>query len=125
MNIKLDENLGERCVDLLRGAGHDVATVYSQSMCAADDVSLIAMCRDEQRVLISLDLDFANPLIFPPRDYHGIAVLRLPRRPTLDDLHAAVATLIAMLERESIVGQLWTVERGRVRVYQDPDAPIP
>jgi hypothetical protein len=40
------------------------------------------------------------------------------------DLEAVVATLIEMLQRESIAGRLWSVEVGRVRVYQDPDDPI-
>jgi len=30
VKLKLDENVGRRCIDLLVAAGHDVATVYSQ-----------------------------------------------------------------------------------------------
>jgi len=31
----------------------------------------------KNRCIVTLDLDFLNPLVFPPEDYSGIAVLRL------------------------------------------------
>jgi hypothetical protein len=72
-------------------------------------------------LLVTLDLDFSNPFVFPPEDYFGIAVIRLPRRPTSDDLYAAVRTLVTALERESIEGKLWIIERHRVREYLPED----
>lgn len=45
MRMKLDENLGRRCVDLFAAAGHDVATVQEQGLCSAADVDVIAACR--------------------------------------------------------------------------------
>ena len=38
---------------------------------------VIAACGSEARGLVTLDLDFANPLVFPPEDFAGIAVLRV------------------------------------------------
>jgi predicted nuclease of predicted toxin-antitoxin system len=79
MKLKLDENLGQRGRDILSAAGHDMATVASQSLEKAEDAKLIECCRREKRAMVSLDLDFANPLHFRPSKYFGIAVLRLPR----------------------------------------------
>ena len=118
MKLKLDENLGRRCVDILTDAGHDVATVFAEGLAGATDHDVLDRCRKEQRCLVTLDLDFANPLVFLPSDYCGLAVLRLPSTPALVDLHQAAGTLVRALKSASIDGQLWIVQRDRIRQYQ-------
>lgn len=66
MKLKLDENIGQRGVQLLHQAGHDVATVVEQGLKSAFDSDLIEVCRTEGRCLVTLDLDFSNPLRFNP-----------------------------------------------------------
>ena len=122
MKVKLDENLGRRCVAELQAAGHDVATVAGEDLAGTWDARLIEICRAEERVLVTLDLDFGNPLIFEPR--RCIAVFRLPRKPTPTDLHTAVDTLIGALATRTIAGKLWMVERARIREYQPEDDEI-
>jgi predicted nuclease of predicted toxin-antitoxin system len=115
--LKLDENLGDRGADVLRSAGHDVSTVFEQQLTSAEDLDLLLTCTRENRCLVTLDLDFSNTLVFKPAKYKGIAVIRLPARPSHADLVVAVSTFAKALETKSIDGQLWIVERGRIREY--------
>lgn len=119
MRLKLDENLGKNPADALRQAGHDVATVPQQGLCGIEDSKLIKICSEESRCLVSLDIEFGNPILFKPADYHGIVVFRLPHRPGPQDLLDVVSTLIAGLAREDVAGKLWIIQKGRIREYQE------
>lgn len=121
MKLKLDENIGTRGRELLEARGHDVATIWDQNLASADDPEVIAVCRREQRCLVTLDLDFANPLRYVPSEYHGIAVLRLRGRASPEVLLQGLQTLADGLAREEIDGQLWVIQQGVIRQYRPQD----
>jgi predicted nuclease of predicted toxin-antitoxin system len=118
VRLKLDENLGTYCAELFRSAGHDVVTVKEQNLCSSTDNKILEICRAEERCLVTLDLEFGNPLIFNPTENQGIAVLRLPAKSTFQDLLDNVRTLIEGLARKGIKGRLWIIQRGKLREYQ-------
>ena len=93
--FKLDENLGQSCSHILAQHGHDVRTVVEEDLAGAYDHALINACRNENRCLLTLDLDFSNPLVFDPRQHSGIVVLRLPPHPRQ-----------SILSKRSILSQL-------------------
>jgi predicted nuclease of predicted toxin-antitoxin system len=119
MKFKLDENLGSRTADLIAGFGHEVETVYQEKLSGIRDELLFEACVSEGRCLITLDLDFADILRYPPQNAAGIAVLRPPHAASLALLTSLVRNLLAALQKESIVGRLWVVEASRVRVHDE------
>ncbi len=117
MKFKLDENLGSRTADVIAEAGHDVETVSTEKLNGVDDLRLYRVCTAECRCLITLDLDFADVLRFPPDLGPGIAVLRPPGTASLSVLSELVRTLLLAIQRETIAGRLWIVEPGRIRIH--------
>lgn len=121
MRLKLDENLGKTAASRLRRDGHDVTTVHEQGLAGCADPDLIDLCRRESRCLVTLDVGFANTLVYPPGRYAGIAVLRLPPRPALHDVLDVVESLAQALARHELSGRLWIVQKSRVREHQSAD----
>lgn len=118
MKWKLDENFGSRTAHLFLRVGHDTETVLQEQLGGSSDETLYAHCIREDRCLLTLDMDFADILRFPPHRTPGMAVLRVPRNPSLRLLEALVAVL-RFVATEPIRGRLWIVEPGRVRVRED------
>lgn len=101
MKFKLDENLGSFAAAILAADGHDVATVPGERLSGSSDRKLLRICVDEGRCLVTLDHEFGNPLIFPPRDYCGIVLLRVRGRANLNEIRAAIRTLVGALRDSS------------------------
>jgi predicted nuclease of predicted toxin-antitoxin system len=87
-------------------------------MSGQPDRTIYEACREEHRVLITLDLDFADPLRFPPGPTEGIVVIR-PHRPVLSLIRATLTGALPRLKATLLSGKLWIVDPGRIRVY-DP-----
>jgi predicted nuclease of predicted toxin-antitoxin system len=115
MRFKIDENLPIEFAELLMSAGHDASTVAAQGLQGKDDRSLVQKCLQEERILVTLDTDFADIRAYPPQDSHGFIVLRAGRqdRGHLVDVFREV---IPLLEREPLDRHLWIVEEARVRI---------
>ena len=118
MKFKLDENIGVRAQNLFLNAGHDIHTVRDEGLNGEPDTVLFEACCDEQRCLVTLDLDFSDVTRFPPTQSAGIVVIRVPRNPSLHLFQHLCEQFLTMLSQTSVQHQLWIVELGRIRVHQ-------
>ncbi len=56
--------------------GFEADSVSDEKLSGASDSVLSERCRTEDRVLMTLDLDFANVQAYPPKSHPGIVVFR-------------------------------------------------
>ena len=118
MRFKLDENFGTRTQQLFKAAGHEVQTVRDQHMQGCSDRSLYETCCSEKYCLVTLDLDFADIIDFPPAKASGIIVIRVSRNPSLALLEKLVRQFLEAIVQTSVEGRLWIVEPGHIRVHR-------
>jgi predicted nuclease of predicted toxin-antitoxin system len=109
MRFKIDENLPVEAADMLQQAGHDATTVHAENLVGANDQNLSVVCRNENRILISLDLGFADIRGYPPEEFPGIIVIRSKRQDKSTVLNI-IENLTRAFEKEAVAGKLWIVE---------------
>jgi predicted nuclease of predicted toxin-antitoxin system len=115
LKFKIDENLPQEVCALLQEASYDALSVLDQALGGADDPQVFQVCQKEQRVLVTLDVDFANIQAYPPQSTAGIIVLRLTRQDKPYVLNM-IQNLLPILEQETPARTLWIVEEERIRI---------
>ncbi len=115
LRFKLDENLPQRAEQALRGLGHDVETALSEGLAGAEDPRLLSACIAEDRILVTLDLDFSDIREYPPGSHRGVWVLR-PAQQSLDTVVRLVLAGVKLAAMERTAGQLWIIDERRVRI---------
>jgi len=116
MRFKVDENLPDEVAALFSLAGYDCVTVCDEGLGGRSDADISAVCRTEDRILVTMDKDFANVRAYPPGDSPGFMVLRLSRQ---DKPHVLkiVARTLPVLEAAVVSRRLWIVEDDRIRIH--------
>ncbi len=117
MKFKIDENLPGEFAAVLGQAGFEAATVAEEKLSGATDSVLLDRCRAETRVLVTLDLDFANVQTHPPGTHSGIVVFRSKTQDKLT-LISLLERIVPVLKSRSPEGQLWIVQPDRIRVRE-------
>lgn len=114
MKFKTDENLPAEAAGVLRDAGFDAETVWDEALAGSDDNTVAGRTRSEGRILVTMDLDFANIRAYPPQDYPGLIVLRLRSQDKANVVAVMMRVAIALGIRDPSA-ELWIVEEDRIR----------
>ncbi len=108
MKLKLDENLSRHLKPVLIGLGHDVLTAADENLLSHPDTEIAQAAKEEQRMLMTLDVEFADLRKYPPGSHPGVILFRplslspmsvntfitdFIRRTNLDKLAACVAVV--------------------------------
>ena len=76
MKLKLDENLSRRLKHGLSLLGHDVTTTADEGLLSQSDLIVAAEAEREGRILLTLDVEFADLRKHPPGTHPGIILFR-------------------------------------------------
>jgi predicted nuclease of predicted toxin-antitoxin system len=115
MRFKIDENLHDDVASLLTARGHDAETIHSEALRGCDDAVLADRCKNEQRALITLDLDFGDIRTYPPSLYDGLIVLRVADQ-SRSNILQVMERVIDALPHHPLEQRLWIVTNASIRI---------
>lgn len=113
MRFLVDANLPRSTLSLLSRLGHRADHVRDIGLGAAPDMEVAAMAMTLKATLLTRDLDFSDIRLYPPSEYEGIIIMRLPE-------DAVATAIVKVLERFLSHADILTRLSGRL-IILEPD----
>jgi predicted nuclease of predicted toxin-antitoxin system len=76
MKLKLDENLSCHLKPVLAELGHDVLTAADENLLSHPETEIARAAKNEQCMLLTLDVEFADLRKYPPGSHPGVILFR-------------------------------------------------
>jgi predicted nuclease of predicted toxin-antitoxin system len=115
VKLKLDENMSRHLRPVLEALGHDVLSVADEGLLSQPDPIIADAARAEGRMLLTLDVEFADLRKYPPGEHPGIILFR-PHSFGPLGTNEMVRAFIESADLASLVGCVVVVEPGRMRI---------
>ncbi len=110
----LDANIPYSAKELF-SKPHEVLHVQDLNLQQEEDTVIIAWAKKNKAALISRDFDFANILNFPPKEYFGIIILKIPPFYAAEDIKRVLKNFLSNVDLASIPKSTIIVEETRWR----------
>jgi|Deesub1362A_J573_1020465.scaffolds.fasta_scaffold01962_7 predicted nuclease of predicted toxin-antitoxin system len=113
MSLKflLDENIPSSVFKFLKIKGYKAFYVPK----GAKDRNVAELAKREKAVLVTRDYDFANILLYPPQEFHGIIILKV-HPPVAEKLISSMKSVLKAAE--DFRGKVFVVLEDRIRVLE-------
>ena len=105
MRLLLDENLSPNQAAILREQVHDAVAVVDAGLSGHPDEKIREFAIGENRVLLTLDSDFANMLRFPTAGTPGVIRLKI-HPPTEQAVREQIRKALTLLNNTSLADAL-------------------
>ena len=115
MKLKLDENFSRHLKPVLIGLGHDVLTAADEELLSHPDIEIAQAAKDEQRMLMTLDVEFADLRKYPPGSHPGVILFR-PLSLSPLSVNAFITDFVRRTNLDKLDACVAVVDPGHVRV---------
>lgn len=115
MKLKLDENLSRQLKPTLQALSYDVMTAADESLLGHSDEVLGNAAKQEGRMILTLDLDFADIRKHPPGSHPGVILFRPSSLGPLSVNHM-IGQFVENNNLQDFAGCLVVVDESRIRV---------
>jgi predicted nuclease of predicted toxin-antitoxin system len=115
MRLKLDENLSRHLKPVLIALGHDVLTAADENLLSRPDTEIARAAKEEQRMLLTLDIEFADLRKYPPGSHPGVILFR-PLSSSPLSVNAFIADFVRRTDLDKLSACVAAVDPVHVRV---------
>jgi predicted nuclease of predicted toxin-antitoxin system len=115
MRIKVDEDLPQAAVEMLRERGYEAANVVEQGMGGLKDPALWETVQAEQRFLVTADKGFADIRVYAPGTHAGVLLLR-PDQDGIRPVMELLQQVLAGYDLSALAGGVTVVTARGIRI---------
>ncbi|MGB2624387.1 MAG: DUF5615 family PIN-like protein [Candidatus Acidiferrum sp.] len=115
-----DPCISSTIVRTLQDAAHEVLRLRDVLPVESPDTIVIAKAQEIEAILLSMNGDFADIVMYPPKDYKGIVALQMHNHAeVLEPLMARLTEYLrSQPAMEHLRGKLVVVEVNRIRIRE-------
>jgi predicted nuclease of predicted toxin-antitoxin system len=124
MKFLLDQRADFRLIPHLRQLGHDVQVISRQYPSSLPDADVLAIAREEQRILIVADRDFGELIFHHGVAHAGVMFFRLPGA-RLQTKIEQLTTVLTDYAKELERGEFLVVTPSQIRIAGAPSIKRP
>lgn len=116
MKFFLDANMPYSSSEIFRRFGYDVLHAGDVRLSNAVDEKILKYSIENNRILVTKDLDFGNILNYPLKSHKGIIILRLPFFFTAKQINNVLSDFLKSIKENEIKDAITILEIGRYRI---------
>lgn len=119
MRLLADIHISPRTVEFLHSLGHDVVRVNAIMPASAPDEEIVARAIQENRAILTQDLDFSAIIALSGKTVPSLISLRLSSS-RIEHVNAVLQRVLTQVEQDVLDGAIITVEDERIRLRNLP-----
>ncbi len=119
MKFLADMGISPKTVHFLRNLGHEAVHLYEEGLERLEDPAILAKAREENRILLTHDLDFSELIAASGAHLPSVIVFRL-RNMRPENVNRYLLNIIEQHREALIKGAIVSVTEGRIRVRTLP-----
>jgi predicted nuclease of predicted toxin-antitoxin system len=113
LKFLLDADMPKSSAQVIRNLGFEIEDVRDIGMRAAKDKEIMDYALKNNKIIITMDLDFGEVLRYP--QHPGAIILRLPYAFTSKEINERLREFFMSINEKNLIGAIMIVELSRYR----------
>ncbi|MDJ0579468.1 DUF5615 family PIN-like protein [Crocosphaera sp.] len=119
MKFLADMGISQKTLEWLRNQGYNTVHLREEGLQRLDDEAILIKAKNEERIILTMDLDFTNLLAWSKDILPSVIIFRLGNE-NYDKINPQLEKVIGQCENELLTGAIISVSDGAFRVRNLP-----